>query len=118
MTTRHCSSHTSCREPGVGCNDAVGAGCRIGRRSRWGRAPVLQPLRGPSAGERAQVTGADEQRDAEESTEAGHGLDDRGLRMLIEGGGDLSVEVLHTLVESQDVGGQLGDDARCQVFTG
>ena len=70
------------------------------------------------AREGTQVTGTDEQRGAEERTEAGYRLDDRGLRMLIEGGGDLRVKALHPLVESEDVGGQFGDDARSDVLAG
>lgn len=58
--------------------------------------------RGEVAGAResAQVTGADEQRSAEERPEARHRLDDRGLRVLIERGGDLAVEALHPRVEA------------------
>jgi hypothetical protein len=41
------------------------------------------------AGERAQVSGVDQQVGTEEWAEAGHGLDDRGLRVLGEQLADL-----------------------------
>jgi hypothetical protein len=63
------------------------------------------------AGKRAQVTGADEQRCAEERAEAGHRLDDRRLPVLLEAVHDLEIEALEALVEGEDVGRQLGDDA-------
>jgi hypothetical protein len=46
----------------------------------------------PSAGERAQVAGANEQRCAKERTETGHGLDDQCLWVLGEGLLDLRAE--------------------------
>ena len=46
------------------------------------------------AGECAQVAGTDQQRGAEERAEAGHGLNDRGLRVLLRKFLDLVVEAL------------------------
>ncbi len=68
------------------------------------------------AGEGAQVTSADQQRGAEEGTEAGHGLDDLGLRMFGERLLDLGIEDFQSFVEGEDAAGQLGDDARRQLL--
>ena len=45
-------------------------------------------------GEGAQVAGTDQQRGAEERAEAGHGLNDRGLGVLLEQFFDLVVQAL------------------------
>ena len=56
-----------------------------------------------SAGEGAQVSGTDQQYGAEERPEAGHGLDDRGLRMLVESLLDLLVEGLQAFIEGEEL---------------
>src|SRR5918995_1100288 len=48
----------------------------------------------------------------------GHRLDDRGLGVLVEGISDLGVEAAEALVQREDVGGELGDDACGEVLAG
>jgi len=69
-------------------------------------------------GEGAQVAGTDQQCGAEERPEAGHGLDDRGLRMLLEGLLDLLVETLQAFIEGEDAGCELGNDGGGEVLAG
>ena len=71
-----------------------------------------------SAGEGAQVSGTDQQYGAEERPEAGHGLDDRGLRMLVESLLDLLVEGLQAFIEGEDAGCELGNDGGGEVLAG
>ncbi len=68
-------------------------------------------------GERAQVTGRGQQGRPEERAEAGHRQDDGGLGVQLEGRGDLGVDGLDADVESQDAGGELGDDSGGDVLS-
>jgi hypothetical protein len=69
-------------------------------------------------GEGAQITGTDQQRGTEKRPEARHGLDDRGLRMLLEGLLDLLVEGLQAFIEREDAGRELGNDGAGEVLAG
>jgi hypothetical protein len=53
------------------------------------------------AGEGAQVPGGDQQPGTQDGAESGHGLDDRGLRMLAECGGDLRVKVRDPRIQAR-----------------
>ena len=70
------------------------------------------------AGKCGQLAGGDEQCGTENGTESGHGRDDGGLEVLIEGRSDLGIEVGEALVEGQGVGGELGDDRGGDVLAG
>jgi hypothetical protein len=48
----------------------------------------------------------------------GHGLDDRGLRMLLEGLLDLLLEGLQPSIEGEDAGRELGNDGGGEVLAG
>jgi hypothetical protein len=45
-------------------------------------------------------------------------LDDGGLGVLVEGLGDLGVEALETLIQREDVGGELGDKPGGEIVAG
>ncbi|GAA5020925.1 hypothetical protein GCM10023317_64140 [Actinopolymorpha pittospori] len=48
----------------------------------------------------------------------GEGLDDLGLRVRAEGGGDASVEIADPSADRQDLGGEVGHDAGRDVLPG
>ena len=92
------------------------AGSSAGIVGNWDQPGSCGEVAG--TGEGAQVAGGDQQCGAKERPEAGHGLDDRGLRMLLEGLLDLLVEGLQAFIEGEDAGRELGKNGGGEVVAG